>query len=152
MRIALSALIATTLLSACATEGTSILIGANNQHPPIDPQKVIILLRPPETRHEIVALVEGVASTDDYLSEKRTQDAAVMAMKKEAAKLGAQAIVLTEKGRTPYAQMTVGNAFGSGTAATYGQNAFGSSYFTSIGTTMGFEKIRVSGTAIYIAE
>lgn len=132
------------LLSGCATEGTSIPIGTGKHLAPTRVDEIALLVSAPAQAHEIIALVEGVASTDDYLSEKRTQDAALTAMRKEAARIGADAIVLTGKGSEPYAQISTG----SGIATASGSAAFGTAYFSSAGTTMGWQKIRISGTAI----
>lgn len=138
--------------SGCATEGMSIPIGAQRSLAPTNPDEILMLIEPPAKAHEIIALVEGVASTDDYLTERRTQDAAVKAMKKEAARLGANAIVLTGKGREPYAQVTVGGGSGTAYAHAVGNGAFGSAYFSSTSTTMGWQKIRIGGSAIRFTE
>ena len=143
-RLAVLALISL-CFSGCATEGTSIPIGTAKNYAPTAPDGIVLLVAPPQQRHEIIALVEGVASTDDYLSEKRTQDAAIEAMRKEAARLGANAIVLTSKGTEPYAQVT------TGTGAAFGGGA-GNAYFSSVSQTMGWQKIRIGGTAVRYTE
>lgn len=135
-------------LSGCATEGMSIPIGEAGNYAPTTPDRISMLVAPPSTPHKIIALVDGVASTDDYLSVSRTQAAAVDAMKTEAARLGANAIVLTAKGSTPYAQVTTTTGAGNASVVAAGDRAFGSGYFNSTSTTMGFQKIQVSGTAI----
>lgn len=136
------------LLCACSTEGTSIRIGEAGPFPATDPNSVVLLVEPPQKKHQVIALVEGVAATDDYFTKARTEAAAIEAMKKEAAKAGANAIVLTGKGTKPYGQVAVGNtvgsAYGYGTAA--GFNASG--YATTVTSSMGWEKITFSGTAI----
>lgn len=129
-------------LSGCATEGTSIPIGAPTHYAPVEVDQVTLLITPPSRPHVIIALVEGVASTDDYLTEKRTQNAAVAAMKKEAGQLGANAIVLTGKGSQPYAQVT------TGTGSVMSAGTFGNVYFSSVSQTAGWQKMRISGTAI----
>lgn len=134
------------LLSGCATEGMSIPLGVAKNLPPTDPAKIVLLLSPPPQAHEIIALVEGVAATDDYLGERRTQDAAVAAMKKEAARLGADAIVLTGQGREPYTTVVIG----SGTAVAPAGSS--SAIFNTTATGMGFQKIRVSGSAVHFTE
>jgi hypothetical protein len=137
------------LIGGCATEGMSIPIGMQRTFVPTNPDSVLILLGPPRQTHEIIALVEGVASTDDYLSERRTQDAAIKTMKKEAARLGATAIVLTAKGQEPYAQMSVASTTGTAYANAAGDSAMGSAYYTTVRTTMGWQKMRVAGTAVW---
>jgi hypothetical protein len=146
-KIALFALVATSV-TACSTSGTSVLIGEGGPYAATDPSKITLLIEPPQRKHTIIALVEGVAATDDYLTKAKTEAAAIAAMKEEAARIGANAIVLTGKGSKPYGQVTVGNtvgsAYGYGTAA--GFNA--SAYSTTVSSSLGWEKITFNGTAI----
>src|SRR5688572_5170658 len=90
--------LAAAALAGCSTSGTSIPIGPAVSHTPTDPASVEILLEPPARGHTVIALVDGTAATDDYLTQARTQAAALTAMKKEAARLGSHAIVLTARG------------------------------------------------------
>ncbi|VVP08648.1 hypothetical protein [Pseudomonas fluorescens] len=136
------------LITGCSTSGTSVLIGQGVALPPTDPGSISLLLEPPQKKHTVIALVEGVAATDDYFTKAKTEAAAITAMKEEAARIGANAIVLTGKGTQPYGQLTVGNstgsAFGSATATSFSANA----YATTVSSSMGWEKITFSGTAI----
>ncbi|MFK0087257.1 hypothetical protein ACIQUS_08175 [Pseudomonas sp. NPDC090755] len=135
-------------VTACSTSGTSILIGEGGALPPTDPGSVSLLLAPPQKKHTVIALVEGVAATDDYFTKAKTEAAAITAMKEEAARIGANAIVLTGKGTQPYGQVMVGNstgaAYGSVTSTGFNANA----YATTVSSSMGWEKITFSGTAI----
>lgn len=135
-------------LCACSTSGTSILVGEGGARSPTDPNSITLLIEPPQKKHTIIALVEGVAATDDYFTKAKTEAAAITAMKEEAARIGANAIVLTGKGTKPYGQVTVGNtvgsAYGYGTAAGFSASA----YATTVSSSMGWEKITFSGTAI----
>ena len=135
-------------ISACSTSGTSILIGEGGAQPATEPSSITLLVEPPQRRHAIIALVEGVAATDDYFTKARTEAAAIAAMKEEAARIGANAIVLTGKGTKPYGQVTIGNAVGSasGYASATGFNA--TAYATTVSSSLGWEKITFSGTAI----
>lgn len=151
-RIIATLLICAAGLSGCATEGMSIPIGEASNFPPTVPEQISMLLAPPSKPHRVIALVDGVASTDDYLSVARTQAAALDAMKKEAARLGANAIVLTGKGSTPYAQVTTTTGTANASAVAVGDGVLGSGFFNSTSTTMGFQKIQVSGTAIRYTE
>ncbi|WP_223473801.1 hypothetical protein [Pseudomonas sp. BF-B-27] len=136
------------LITGCSTSGTSVLIGEGVALPPTDPRSVSLLLEPPQKKHTVIALVEGVAATDDYFTKAKTEAAAITAMKEEAARIGANAIVLTGKGTQPYGQVTVGNSTGSasGSATATGFNA--NAYATTVSSSMGWEKITFSGTAI----
>lgn len=140
--------ILTAILVACSTSGTSIKIGDGGPYPPTDPISITLLLGPPERPHEVIAMVEGVAATDDYFTKAKTEAAAIEAMKKEAARIGANAIVLTGKDSKPYGQ--------TGYTTTTGfANAAGNSV-SGFATTMtyggGWEKITFSGTAIRYKE
>jgi len=146
--VVIGTLFALSMLQGCATEGMSIPIGDAKTYPPTAPEQITLLVAPPTKSHEIIALVDGVASTDDYLSVARTQAAAIDAMKKEAARLGANAIVITGRGSQPYAQVTTTSGNSSATAVAAGNTAVGSGFFTSTSTTLGFEKIQISGSAI----
>lgn len=135
-RIAAFLLLCATLATGgCATEGISIPIG-EQRFSPTDPAGIALLISEPSRPHVVVAMVEGVASTDDYLSEARTQAAAIEAMRKEAARVGANAVLLTGKATEANGSTTVANG------------ALGPGYFTAVATTMGFQKIRIAGTAI----
>lgn len=135
-------------LTACSTSGTSIMVGEGGAFPATDPNSIILLIEPPQKKHKIIALVEGVAATDDYFTKAKTEAAAMAVMKEEAARIGANAIVLTGKGTKPYGQVTVGNtvgsAYGYGTAAGFNANA----YATTVSSSIGWERITFSGTAI----
>ncbi|MGW8466305.1 hypothetical protein [Pseudomonas sp. CLCA07] len=135
-------------VTACSTSGTSVLIGEHGAFPPTDPTAIPLLLEPPQKQHTIIALVEGVAATDDYFTKAKTEAAAVTAMKEEAARIGANAIVLTSKGSQPYGQFSVGNS----TASAYGSPYNVSAYATTVSSSIGWEKITFSGTAIRYTE
>jgi hypothetical protein len=144
-----TSIVATTVLAGCSTAGTAIPIGDQSQtFAPTDHTKIALLIEPPAKTHEIIALVEGVAATDDYLTEARTQEAALNAMKKAAAQLGANAIVLTGKGKEPYGQMTIVNTSANASATAIGDSVALAGYATSVGQTVGWEKFRFAGTAI----
>ena len=123
-------------LAGCSTAGSSIPLGSGVHFSPTDPAKIEFLIEEPTRSHVKIALVEGTAATDDYFTAARTQAAALDAMKKEAARLGAQAIILTAKGSTPYGQIIIANTTGT------------AQFATTTGVGLGWEKITVSGTAI----
>lgn len=151
------------ILVGCANDGTALPIG-EQIYPPTDPLQVAILIEPPKRKHAVVGLVESQASTDDYLSKSRTQTAAIRILKEQAAKLGANAIVLTAKGSRPYAQRTMvlsntnatANTFGTAQANVIGNTIYGSGnsvtnlhgLTTSTAMTFGWELMQFSGTAI----
>lgn len=77
------------VLSSCAT-GSSIVTG--NIRPAIDPTAVKVYLKPP-VRYETIALVE--ASSDVEFSSQSAQNRTIKELKKQAAKLGANGVLLT---------------------------------------------------------
>lgn len=132
----------------CSTSGTSVQIGAKT-YAPTTPDSIVLLIEPPAEKHEIIALVEGEAATDDYFTKPRTEAAAIKAMREEAARIGANAIVLTGKGVRPYGQVSIANSVGGATVAPGSI----SGYSSTVSTGLGWEKITFSGTAIrYVGE
>jgi hypothetical protein len=117
------------------------MLGSGQSFPATDPLKIEILIEPPSRPYTAIAVVEGTAATDDYFTEAKTQAAALDAMKKEAARVGAHAIILTAKGSKPYGQMAIANT----NSATPG-------FATTTAIGLGFEKITLSGTAIRYKE
>ena len=143
MKSALIVILAT-LIAGCSTSGTSIKIGEDGHYTPTSPDSISLLLEAPQKKHQIIALVEGVAATDDYFTKARTETAAIEAMKEEAARIGANAIVLTGKNSAPYGQIGFASTTGSAIAA--GNHING--YATTVSSGLGWEKITFSGTAI----
>ncbi len=151
------------LMASCANDGTSLQIG-EQVYPPTDPLQVAILIEPPQRKHVVVGLVDSQASTDDYLSKSRAQAAAVRILKEQAAKVGANAVVLTAKGSRPYGQMmlmtsntnAIANSYGVGQAQIIGNTIYGqgnattnlSAFTNSTSMMFGWELMQLSGTAI----
>ena len=152
------------VFASCANDGTALQIG-EQAYPPTDPLQVAILIEPPQRKHVVVGLVDSQASTDDYLSKSRAQTAAVRILKEQAAKLGANAIVLTAKGSRPYGQMTMmtsntnatANSYGTAQANIIGNSIYGqgnsttnlSGFTNATAMTFGWELMQLGGTAIH---
>lgn len=79
-------------LTGCAS-GSSILVGEARE--PIDPATVSLYVEPPET-FEIIALVN--ASSDAGLTKQNSIDYAIKELKNQAAKLGANGVLLGATG------------------------------------------------------
>lgn len=141
-------LLCSILVAGCSTSGTSIRIGDAPQAAPTAPESISLLIEPPKRKHEVIALVEGVAATDDYFTKSKTEAAAIEAMKKEAARIGANAIVLTGKSSAPYGQVGYATTSISGTATP----GHFSGFATTVSSGLGWEKITFSGTAIRYTE
>lgn len=101
MRLILVAMATAVLLSACAT-GSNIVTG--QKRAPTDPSQVQVLLQMPPS-HEVIGLVEA-RSTAGW-SDQDKQSATVEELRKQAAALGANAIVLSHKGT----ELTSGGTF-----------------------------------------
>jgi hypothetical protein len=88
---ALAALLAMLVATAAHAGGSFILLG--KKRPPIDPEDVVIYFDAP-ARYEKVAVVEGDSMGAFAFSSQGKTDKALQRMKKQAAKLGANAIIL----------------------------------------------------------
>jgi len=82
----------TLFLMGCAS-GSSIVVGT--KRPSIDPSQVKLYLKLPPN-HEVIGIVH--ASSDAGWTEQDSQDYAVQELKNQAAKLGANGVLLTESG------------------------------------------------------
>lgn len=81
------------VLFGCGTPGSSIVTG--NVRPAIDPTEVKIYLSPP-AKYETIAIVES--SYDARYSSQTAQNKIMKELKKQAAKLGANGVLLTNTG------------------------------------------------------
>lgn len=103
-------------LAGCAT-GSVVVVG--NTHPPIDPAQVKVYLQPPARAYDQVAMLDAQGAG---MGRQRQMDSAVNKLKSEAAKLGANGILLQGiSGAHPTAAF--GTAYGSGGVGTV--SAFG---------------------------
>lgn len=92
-KIVLSTVIAV-LLSACASS-SSILVG--NARPPIEPTTVKIYVEAPKA-YERIALLEASSKASWAVTDQGKTDKMIERLKQEAAKLGANGILLTATG------------------------------------------------------
>ena len=81
------------LLISCAS-GSAIVTGT--KRPPIDMTQVKLYLEPPE-KYELIGLVK--ASSDSGWTEQGSQDYAIQELKTQAAKLGANGILIVGTGQ-----------------------------------------------------
>ena len=155
----LLALVILASTTACnVTSGSRVVVG--NRRPPIAPESVKIYIRPP-AKFEEIAIVSA-SSKNAFASDQSLTDSALLRMKKDAAKLGANGILLSGVGSQQIG--SVGSSFGSAsaystgsatayrygnTATAYGTgttNVFGSG--TAVNTAL-FAKV-TNGMAIYV--
>ena len=124
-------------LAGCAS-GSAIVTGP--KLPPTEPEQVQILLEAPSSEFEIIGLVE--ARSDVEFTRQAASDRAIEELKKQAAKIGANAVVLTGTGEKSSSVLIGGNT----TTTTIGNTSFGNTSFYVIEE----ETIIVKGTAIFI--
>ena len=132
------ALLGGALLSACAT--SYVLVGS--QHAPVSPERVRVLLQPPPN-YETIAILQtsDMAGKPCFTAQCKTNKV-MDRLKDQAAKLGANAILLQGLG-SQYAG-SVGTGFGS---ANYGH---GYAYGSSMGVSTAIMSENGRALAIYI--
>ena len=81
-------------IAACAS-GSAIVTG--NTKPPVAPAQVKLYVEPP-TEYEVIGLVS--ASSDAGWTEQASVDYAIAELKKQAAKLGANGVLIVSSGET----------------------------------------------------
>ena len=81
-------------IAACAS-GSAIVTG--NKRPPVAPEQVKLYLEPP-AEFEVIGLVN--ASSDAGWTEQGSLDYAIAELKKQAAKLGANGVLIVASGET----------------------------------------------------
>jgi hypothetical protein len=126
------------LLSACSSS-SHVLVGT--ARPPISPDQVKVYFEPPPVFEQIATL--DASSGSMSFSDQAKTDQAIANLKAEAAKLGANGILLQgmEKHQTGSIGLGVGGA-------SYGGN---SSVGTGVGGSGGLYNKNARGLAIYVA-
>jgi len=89
-RVAPVLVVACALIGCTLTRGSSVLVGT--ARPPIDPSRVKLYLDVPK-KYEKVAILSA-DSRNDFASQQNLTNAAIERLKKEAAKVGANGILL----------------------------------------------------------
>lgn len=100
-----SSVLLTLSFSGCAT-GSGVLVG--DARPSTDPQLVKLYLKEPQA-YDVIGLVE--ASSDSGWTDQKSQDYAVAELKKQAAKIGANGVLLAVSGTQSSAGV---GAYGNG--------------------------------------
>ena len=125
------------LLTACAS--SAVLIG--KARPAISPEQVKLYLRPPK-KFEEIAILESSSRNSWAITSQGKMDTVIQRLKEEAAKLGANGILLQGTGSEYGGSVNTG----VGTATATGNTAYGTGFGTSVGI---FHKAG-SGIAIYV--
>jgi hypothetical protein len=126
------------VMAGCQT--SHVLIG--RARPPISPDQVVIYLHAPAEKYEEIALLDTSSKNSFSITAQGKTNAVIERLKKEAASLGANGILLNGVG--DQAAGSVGSGFGSATSN--GRTAFGTGFGVS-GTV--FQK-KGDGLAIYV--
>lgn len=110
MKNAIAAALVSALLVGCAAE-SHVIVGT--VRPPISPDQVKIYLQPPRV-FEKIAIIDASSQSSMAFTQQQKMDKAIARLKDEAAKLGANGILL--QGTGSQAVGSVGTGFGSATA------------------------------------
>lgn len=124
------------LLAGCAT--SHVLVG--EPRPAITPDKVRVFLSPPSADFEEIALLEASSRGAWAVSDQGKTAAAIKRLKEEAAKLGANGILLQQTGST------------SNVAVGTGRTSFSGNTGYSTGVGVGVVHKTASAVAIFIPE
>jgi hypothetical protein len=133
--LAIVAVAANLTLTACAAS-SHVMVGTART--PISPDQVKLYLQPPP-KYEEIATIDASSRGTPVFTDQRKMDRAIGRLKQEAAKLGANGVLL-EGTRN---EQTGGIGLGTGSAS--GNSAFG------IGGSFGITIKTATGIAIYVA-
>jgi hypothetical protein len=125
-------------LSGCVT--SHVIVG--KVRPPISPDQVQLYLHPPAGKYEEVALLDSSSKDSFSFTAQGKTNAVITRLKAEAAKLGANGILLN--GVTDQATGSVNSGFGSTAASGHSAIGFG------VGTSGTVFVKSGSGLAIYV--
>ncbi|WP_299769720.1 hypothetical protein [uncultured Pseudoteredinibacter sp.] len=130
-----------TILTACTiTDGNSIVIGEARS--PIDPSAVRIYRTPPESYEEIAMI--SASAGHDFKKNSSLVNSAIQRLKEEAAKLGANGVLLS--GVRERDKPVVTTSYGS---ASGGNGSYVTGNTTSV--SRGDSNTRIQGLAIFTA-
>jgi len=128
-------------LLACAACSTSSHVLIGTARPPISPESVRVYLKPPP-KYEEVATINASSQGSLALTSQQNMDKAVERLKAEAARLGANGVLLQG------VQDTQSGSIGaSGGGASYGPN---SASGVGVGGSFAITSKVVQGLAIYV--
>jgi hypothetical protein len=128
------------LLLGCATS-SHVMIGS--AHPPISPESVRIYLQPPE-KYEEIATLDASSQGSFAVTSQQNMDKAIARLKEEAAKLGANGVLL--QGVQDQQSGAIGTGVGS---SSYGP---GSSTGVGVGGSFGIYNKAAHGIAIFVPQ
>ncbi|RUO66976.1 hypothetical protein [Idiomarina ramblicola] len=127
------------LLAGCASPTSSVLIG--DARPEIPVEQVKVYVEKPESYEEI-ALIEATSDSSWSFGEQAKVEAVLQRLKEEAAKVGANGVLLEKTGEKEGNSVYVGTGAGSYS----GNVGFG----VSVGKAFGLTDKTGEGIAIYV--
>jgi hypothetical protein len=130
----------TMMLLGCATS-SHVMIGT--ARPPISPESVRVYVQPPE-KYEEIATLDTSSQGSFAITSQQNMDKAIARMKEEAAKLGANGILL--QGVQDQQSGAIGTGVGS---SSYGP---GSSTGVGVGGSFGIYNKVAHGIAIFVPQ
>lgn len=125
-------------LAGCAT--SHVMIG--KARPPVSPDSVQLYTRPPDVPYEEIARIETSSQGAFAFGAQAKTDAVIHRLKVEAAKLGANGVLLEGMGDQPSGSVGTGG----GSTSYSGRSAVGG----GIGINVGMSRKVGGGLAIYI--
>ena len=136
----LAALIATGILLMACAPSTHVLVG--HARAPITPDKVVIYSHPPSVPFEEVAVLDASSKSAFGTGGQKSIDKVIARLKDQAAKLGANGVIL--EGFSDSQTGAIGTGVGSDS---YGQH---SAVGVGVGGSLGIYKKTGHGDAIYV--
>jgi len=133
-------ILAAALLAACAS--SHVMIG--KARPPISPDEVQIYTRPPTVPYEEIARLQTSSQGSFSFTAQAKTDAVIKRLKMEAAKLGANGVLLEGIGDQPSGFIGTG---GGSTSYSGGGSVGG-----GVGIGVGLTKKVGGGVAIYVGQ
>ena len=142
MRIIPVAFVGAVVASLCACVSSHVMIG--QPRPPISPDAVRIYFHPPATRYDEIALLDTSSRHSFSITAQGKTDAVITRLKEEAAKLGANGVLL--EGIGDQSAGSVSSGFGQ--ASANGNTAFAS----GVGISGNIMIKKGSGIAIHVPQ
>jgi hypothetical protein len=135
-----AAVLLAAMLVGCSTS-SHVMIGT--AHPPISPESVRVYLQPPE-KYEEIATLDASSQGSFAITSQQNMDKAIARLKEEAAKLGANGILL--QGVQDQQSGSIGTGVGS---SSYGPS---SSTGVGVGGSFGIYNKAAHGIAIFVLQ
>ena len=144
MRLLTIAIISLVISGCTITDSSSIVTGEARSA--TNPETIKIYRQAPAKYQEIGIIYSSAGH--DFRSDSGILDSAIEALKIEAAKLGANGIILSDINQRDGVQTVIGTA----TTTTYNANGMHTGTGTVIGTNRGDSYTRLEGLAIFVTD